>query len=358
MKKKIGYILTGVLCFMVGAGLVVGAVYYFPKEVVKTITEKNVNITDTGISESVEKVNDAVVVIETYEDNELTGTGSGFVYDTDNDYGYIMTNHHVIESGNNILITYSDDTTSDATIVGSDSYADIAILKVPKNSVKKVASLGKSSDLKVGDTVFAVGSPMGKEFKNTATKGILSGKDRLISVNVNNNDADYILNVMQTDAAINPGNSGGPLCNINGEVIGINNLKIVKDTVEGLGFSIPIEDALKYAESIRTTGSVKRPYVGVSMINVSNVYQLRYTGINIDKNVTEGVVVVEVEKDSPADKAGFEKGDVITKIGDYKVSNIAEFRYRLYSYDIDTKVDVVVNRNGKDKTIKVTLGSN
>ncbi len=358
MKKKIGYILTGVLCFIVGAGLVVGAVYYFPKEVVKTITEKNVNITDTGISESVEKVNDSVVVIETYENNELTGTGSGFVYDTDDDYGYIMTNHHVIESGGDILITYSDDTTSEATIVGSDSYADIAVLKVPKKSILKVASLGKSTDLKVGDTVFAVGSPMGKEFKNTATKGILSGKDRLISVNVSNNDADYILNVMQTDAAINPGNSGGPLCNINGEVIGINNLKIVKDTVEGLGFSIPIEDALKYAESIRSTGSVKRPYVGVSMINVSNIYQLRYTGINIDRNITKGVVVVEVEKDSPADKAGFEKGDVITKIGDYEVSNIAEFRYRLYNYDIDSKVDVIVNRNGKDKTISVTLGSN
>lgn len=358
MKKKIGYILTGILCFIVGAGLVVGAIYFFPKEVVKTITEKSVSITDTGISESVDKINDAVVVIETYENGELTGTGSGFVYDTDDEFGYVMTNHHVIETGDSILITYSDDSTSEATIIGSDSYADIAVLKVPVKSVLKVASIGKSSDLKVGDTVFAVGSPMGKEFKNTVTKGILSGKDRLISVSVNNNDADYILNVMQTDAAINPGNSGGPLCNINGEVIGINNLKIVKDTVEGLGFSIPIEDALKYAESIRTTGSVKRPYVGVSMINVNNVYQLRYSGINIDKDITEGIVVVDVEKDSPADKAGFEKGDVITKIGDYKVSNIAEFRYRLYTYDIDAKVDVIVNRNGKEKTISVTLGSN
>lgn len=358
MKNKISYILIGVLCFLLGAGLIVGAVYFFPKEVVKTITEKNVSITDTGISESVDKINDAVVVIETYENNELTGTGSGFVYDSDDEYGYIMTNHHVIESGGNILITYSDDSTTEATIVGSDSYADIAVLKVPKKSILKVATLGKSDDLKVGDTVFAVGSPMGKEFKNTATKGILSGKDRLISVSVNNGVADYILNVMQTDAAINPGNSGGPLCNINGEVIGINNLKIVKDTVEGLGFSIPIEDAIKYAESIRTTGSVKRPYIGVSMINANNIYQVRYAGINLDKDITEGVVVVEVEKDSPAFKAGFEKGDVITKIGEYDVSDIAEFRYRLYSYDIDTKVDVKVIRNGKEKNIEVTLGSN
>lgn len=357
MRKKIGYIITGILCFIVGAGLVCAGVYFFPKEVVKTITEKNVTISDTGISESVEKVADSVVVIETYQEGELVGTGSGFVYDTDDKYGYILTNHHVINT-EDILITYSDSSTTEAEVVGSDEYSDIAVLKVSKDTILGVATMGNSKDVKVGDTVFAIGSPMGKEFKNTVTKGILSGKDRLISVSVSNYDADYILNVMQTDAAINPGNSGGPLCNINGEVIGINNLKIVKDTVEGLGFSIPIEDVLKYAESLRTDGVIKRPYLGVSMLNVTSTYQLKYTGIRLDEDITEGVVVVDVESKSPADEAGLVKGDVIIKIGEFEVSDIAEFRYRLYSFNPDESVDIVVNRDGKDKTIKVTLGSN
>lgn len=357
MRKKIGYIITGILCFIVGASLVCAGVYFFPKEVVKTITEKNVTISDTGISESVEKIDDSVVVIETYQEGELVGTGSGFVYDTDDKFGYILTNHHVINT-EDILITYSDSSTTEAEVVGSDEYSDIAVLKVSKDTILGVATMGNSKDVKVGDTVFAIGSPMGKEFKNTVTKGILSGKDRLISVSVSNYDADYILNVMQTDAAINPGNSGGPLCNINGEVIGINNLKIVKDTVEGLGFSIPIEDVLKYAESLRTDGVIKRPYLGVSMLNVTSTYQLKYTGIRLDEDITEGVVVVDVESKSPADEAGLVKGDVIIKIGEFEVSDIAEFRYRLYSFNPDESVDIVVNRDGKDKTIKVTLGSN
>ncbi len=357
MRKKIGYIITGILCFIIGAGLVCAGVYFFPKEVVKTITEKNVTVSDTGISESVEKVANSVVVIETYQEGELVGTGSGFVYDTDDKYGYILTNHHVITT-NEILIIYSDSTTAEAEVVGSDEYSDIAILKVSKDTILGVATMGSSKDVKVGDTVFAIGSPMGKEFKNTVTKGILSGKDRLISVGVRNYDADYILNVMQTDAAINPGNSGGPLCNINGEVIGVNNLKIVKDTVEGLGFSIPIEDVLKYAESLRNDGVIKRPYLGVSMLNVTSTYQLKYTGIRLDEDITEGVVIVDVESKSPADEAGLVKGDVIIKIGEFEVSDIAEFRYRLYSFNPDESVNIVVNREGKVKTIKVTLGSN
>lgn len=352
MKKKLGYIITGLLCFILGVGLVILGIYFYPKEIVKTITEKNVSITDNGISESVKKVNDAVVVIEGYNNETLAGTGSGFVYDKDDKYAYIMTNHHVIDGFDDILITYSDDSTAEAEIVGSDSYADIAILKVNVDTILSVAEIGKSTDLKVGDTVFAVGSPMGKEFKNTVTKGILSGKDRLVSVD------DYILNVMQTDAAINPGNSGGALCNINGEVIGVNNLKIVEDTVEGLGFSIPIEDALKYANSLREDGVVTRPYIGVSMLNAGNTLQLRYAGINLDRNITDGVVVVGVEDDSPADEAGLKRGDVITKIGEYKVNTIAEFRYRLYNYEVNEKVEIEIIRSGKEKTLDITLGSN
>ena len=163
---------------------------------------------------------------------------------------------------------------------------------------------------------------------------------------------------MQTDAAINPGNSGGPLCNINGEVIGINSMKIVQTTIEGIGFAIPIEDAVMYAESIRENGKITRPYIGVSMINASNTMQLYYANIRLDEDLTEGVVVVEVEKGSPASKAGLKAKDVIVKVGDNKVSDIAEFRYRLYSHEVGSTIKLTINRDGKEKVVEVKLASN
>ena len=303
MRKFISYVVTVIIGLLIGVGAVVGAMYLFPNNsVVRTISEKNVNITDTGISESVDKVKDSVVVIETYQKNTLAGTGTGFVYDTDDKYGYIMTNHHVIEGAETINITYSDDTETTAKVVGSDEYADIAVLKVDKDTIKSVATIGKSTDVKVGDTVFTIGSPMGKNFRGTVTRGILSGKDRMVSVSINGSSADWIMNVMQTDAAINPGNSGGPLSNANGEVIGINSMKIVQNTIEGIGFAIPIEDAINYANSLREDGKINRPYIGVSMLNATSTMQLAYAGIRLDKDITEGVVVVDVEKNSAGSK--------------------------------------------------------
>lgn len=352
MRKKVLYLFSMLICVLVGMGIMTVVVYFFPNEVVRTVTEKNVTVVDTGIAESVDKIKDAVVVIETYVDGGLTSTGTGFVYQTDGDDAYIMTNHHVIEKQDDIKITFSDDSETYAKLVGSDAYADIAVLKVSKDSIKAVAELGKTNGLRVGDTVFTLGSPMGIEYRGTVTRGILSGMNRLVPVD------DYIMNVMQTDAAINPGNSGGPLCNINGEVIGINSLKIVEDRVEGIGFAIPIEDALKYASDIRDKGSVSRPYVGVSMINATSTMQLMNAGIRLDRDITEGVVVVEVEKDSPADKAGFLKEDVIVKVSNKKVVDVAEFRYELYMHDPGEEIVLEVIRNGKTIKLEVTLGGN
>ena len=358
MRKFISYVVTVVIGLLIGAGAVVGAMYLFPNNnVVKTISEKNVSITDTGIRESVNKVKDSVVVVENYQKNTLAGTGTGFVYDTDDEYGYIMTNHHVIENASKIVITYSDDSEATATLVGSDQYADIAVLKVDKDSIKSVATIGSSADSQVGDTVFTIGSPMGKEYRGTVTRGILSGKDRMVSVSTSSSSADWIMNVMQTDAAINPGNSGGPLCNANGEVIGINSMKIVQSTIEGIGFAIPIEDAVNYADSLREDGKISRPYIGVSMINAASTMQLAYAGIRLDNDITEGVVVVEVEKNGAADKAGLESEDVIIKVGDVSVSDVAEFRYQLYSHKVGDTITVTVIRNGKTVDLKVKLGS-
>lgn len=358
MRRILSYVLTVLVSVMVSVGGIYLLMHYYPNEVVKTITEKNVNVTDTGISESVSKVEDSVVVVQTYSKNTLIGTGTGFVYDTDGKNAYIMTNHHVIDGAKTIKITFNNNSETTAEVVGSDEYADIAVLKVDKDSVLGVATIGKSSDVKVGDTVFTIGSPMGIDFKGTVTKGILSGKDRLVSVSVNGSSADWIMNVMQTDAAINPGNSGGPLCNINGEVIGINSMKVVQTTIEGIGFAIPIEDAVMYAESIRENGKITRPYIGVSMINANNTMQLYYANIRLNEDVTEGVVVVEVEKGSPASKAGLKAKDVIVKVGDNKVSDIAEFRYRLYSHEVGSTIKLTINRDGKEKIVEVKLASN
>lgn len=358
MRKKITYVIVGCVSFLVGVIMMVVLVQKFPNEVVKNITEKKVEVVDTGIAESVDKVKDSVVVVQTFNGDNLVSTGTGFVYDTDEDSAYIMTNHHVIESAETIKITYSDDSEANATIVGSDEYADIAVLSVNKDSIKTVATLGNSSEIRLGDTVFTIGSPMGIEFRGTVTRGILSGKDRLVSVNVKSSSADWIMNVMQTDAAINPGNSGGPLCNINGEVIGINSLKIVEDTIEGLGFAIPIEDAINYANDLREKGSISRPYVGVSMINATSTMQLAYEGIRLDRDVREGVVVVVVEDGSPAYEAGLAKGDVIVKVGEHKVSDVAQFRYRLYSYSPEETIEIIAIRDGKERTFKVRLKSN
>ena len=358
MRKFISYVVTVIIGLLIGVGAVVGAMYLFPNNsVVKTISEKNVNITDTGISESVDKVKDSVVVIETYQRNTLAGTGTGFVYDTDDKYGYIMTNHHVIEGAATINITYSDDTETTAKVVGSDEYADIAVLKVDKDTIKSVATIGKSTHVKEGHTVYTIASPMGKNIRGNVTRGILSGKDRMVSVSINGSSADWIMNVMQTDAAINPGNSGGPLSNANGEVIGINSMKIVQNTIEGIGFAIPIEDAINYANSLREDGKINRPYIGVSMLNATSTMQLAYAGIRLDKDITEGVVVVDVEKNSAGSKAGLQSEDVIIKVGDNKVSDVAEFRYQLYSHKVGETISITVIRNGKTVDLKVKLGS-
>lgn len=348
-------ILIAFLCLVMGSGLTYCIIKYYPgfTKTINTV-KKEVTVNENGISDGIEAVYDSVVTIQNYQAGKLKGLGSGFIYDKT---GLIMTNNHVISSATELKVILSDGTSIAATVIGSDEYADIAVIKIDEKYVTSVATLGSSEKSKLGDTVFAVGTPMSTEYRGTVTRGIISGKDRMVTVS-SEGSSDWIMNVMQTDAAINPGNSGGPLCNINGEVIGINSMKIVQTTIEGIGFAIPIEDAVMYAESIRENGKITRPYIGVSMINASNTMQLYYANIRLDEDVTEGVVVVEVEKGSPASKAGLKAKDVIVKVGDNKVSDIAEFRYRLYSHEVGSTIKLTINRDGKEKVVEVKLASN
>ena len=200
---------------------------------------------------------------------------------------------------------------------------------------------------------------MGTDYKGTVTKGILSGKDRMVEVNVSTNGtADYYMKVMQIDAAVNPGNSGGPLCDVSGNVIGVISLKIVEDRVEGMGFAIPIEDALNYAALIEKGGTISRPYVGISMVDLSEEYYLWQNRINIPEGVDEGIAVITVESGSPADKIGLKKGDIIVSLGTEKTGSLAEFRYELYKHNVGDKVEITYYRGGKIQKSMITLGKN
>ena len=310
-----------------------------------------------SIATAVEKIYDSVVVVEVYKDKQLVSTGTGFVYKKENGKAYLMTNNHVISGGKEIKVLFTDETEVEATIVGNDTYSDIAVLSIKDNDKIVASTMGSSTKSNVGDTVFTVGSPEGSDYAGTVTKGILSAKDRLVEVALSNSEtSDYYMQVLQTDAAINPGNSGGPICNINGEVIGITNMKLVDDTVEGMGFAIPIEDALKVVEILERDGKITRPYIGISMLDLSNSFYLWQAGIYIPDNVKEGVAVYKVESNSPANVAGLQKGDIITKIAGKSTKTLAEFRYELYKHSPNEEVEVTYYRNGKEQTTKVTLG--
>ena len=311
-----------------------------------------------SLAAAVDKIYDAVAMVSAYQNDTLTSTGSAFVYKTDDNYGYLLTNYHVIDGADSVTLTMSDDTEAEATVLGGDEYLDLAVLRVDRSNVSMVANIGTSEDMNLGDTVFTVGTPMGEEYRGTVTSGILSGKDRMVSVSVSNgNSNDWVMRVLQFDASINPGNSGGPLLNANGEVIGICSLKLVDDEIEGMGFAIPIEYAMNHIESLENGEEISWPVLGVSMVNVSDTASLYRNGINIDRNITEGVVVVQAERGSGAYEAGLTTGDVITAIDGKKVEDSAYLRYELYQHQAGDTIEITYIRDGREHTTNVTLSA-
>lgn len=323
--------------------------YYLKNLIVeKTKLEKSVTVTDKGIADAVEKVYDSVVTIETYINNRAYASGTGFVFKTEGDKAYILTNSHVISNSNSVKVTFTNNKQVTADVVGSDDYSDIAVLSVNKDDILLIAETGSSEDMKVGDTTFAVGAPIDSSIYSwSVTRGILSGKDRLVEVTSSDNKSTYVMKVLQTDTAINSGNSGGPLCNSNGQVIGITNMKLASSQIEGIGFAIPIEEALKYAESIISGKQISRPYLGITIYDATNYY-----------SNTRGIYIEYVEQNSAADKAGLQKGDKILEVNGKEVSNSSYFKHELYKYDVGEQITIKVERNGKEKEIKITLGSN
>lgn len=343
-------------------GITLGYILFkgFNQTTIVNKQEKEVTVNENGIADAVDKVYDAVMVVEIYNNGKIYGTGTGFIYKKDGNSYYAITNHHVVKSASDVKVILTNGDEISVKVVGSDQYNDIAVLKFESNKDLKVAEIGSSIDSRLGDTVFTVGAPVSSStFSGSVTRGIISGKDRLVTVRTTDTgNMDYEMKVLQTDAAINSGNSGGPLCNSNGQVIGVTNMKLASASIEGMGFAVPIEDAISYAEKLTNGEDTSRPYIGVSLADVSQAMFIKfYYDISIPENVSKGVVVIETEKGSASDKAGLTKGDVVTKIGNEEVSSVAEFKYQLYKYNIGDKVSITYNRGGVENVCEITLGS-
>lgn len=323
----------------------------------KNATVENVNYdVKSSTTDVIEKVNSSVVGVLVYANGTASGSGSGVVYRVDGKTAYIITNAHVVSGATDVQVVFSNKESVNATIVGSDTYSDIAVLKLTADFDMTAIKCGDSSLLDQGETVLAIGSPLGIEYAGTVTQGIVSGIDRTVSVDLNDDgQEDWDMNVIQTDAAINPGNSGGALVNMAGELVGITSMKLSNTSVEGMGFALPINDVITSVEQIIENGKVTRPQIGISGVSLSGYssYQLRYYRINTD--LTDGIYVSRVTSGGAASKAGIQEGDIIVKFDGKEVTTYKSFLTELYSKEPGDKVSVVVNRNGTEKTIEVTL---
>ena len=352
-------ILIGILLITIGACGMYFVLQALPGTTIVNKSEKEVTVNENGIADAVEKVYDSVVIVNVYNNGKIYGSGSGFIFKRDNNKYYVMTNNHVAEGADSIKVVLSDDSTYDTTLVGTDRYLDIAVLAFESNKDHSISEIGSSSNARVGDTVFTVGAPIDSSvYSWTVTRGILSGKDRKVTVSTNSNSnvADYIRTALTTDAVINSGNSGGPLCNSNGEVIGITNMKLVSSGIEGMSFAIPIDEAMQYANKLLNGEDVSRPAVGITMSDIANsAYIYYYYGIRVPENVTSGVIVTSIVKGSPAEKGGIKTGDIVIELNGSKVSSMAEFKYELYKYKPGDNVKIKVNRDGNEKELDITL---
>ena len=338
-----------------------------------TITQTSVK-NENSTTKAVDKVKDAVVSIITYSANsqnslfgygesdtdtnteQVSSQGSGVIYKKDGEYAYIVTNTHVINGAKKVDIRLADGTKVPGEIVGTDTYSDIAVVKISSEKVSAVAEFGDSSQLTVGETAIAIGSPLGSEYANTVTQGIVSSLNRTVSLKSEDGQA-ISTKAIQTDTAINPGNSGGPLINIQGQVIGITSSKISTNggtSVEGLGFAIPSNDAIKIIEQLENNGKVTRPALGIQMVNLSNLSTTDLQKLKLPDGITSGVAVRSVQSNMPAN-GHLEKYDVITKVDGNPITSATELQNALYSHSVGDEMTITYYRNGKEETTTIKL---
>lgn len=339
-----------------------------------TTVSKTAVKNENSTTQAVDKVKDAVVSVITYSANsqnslfgstdtdtdtnteQVSSEGSGVIYKKEGNFAYLVTNTHVINGAKKVDIRLADGTKVPGEIVGSDTYSDIAVVKIAADKVTTVAEFGDSDQLTVGETAIAIGSPLGSEYANTVTQGIVSSLNRNVSLKSEDGQA-ISTKAIQTDTAINPGNSGGPLINIQGQVIGITSSKIATNggtSVEGLGFAIPSNDAINIINQLEKNGKVTRPALGIQMVNLSNLSSSDLQRLNIPSSVTAGVVVRSVITSMPAN-GHLQQYDVITKVDDKAISSTTELQSALYSHSIGDSMTITYYRNGKEETTTIKL---
>jgi serine protease Do len=319
------------------------------------------------ITKAVDKAGDAVVGITNIQEStsfwgqsqESGGTGSGVVYKKEGDKAYIVTNHHVVADASELEVSLSDGTKIPAKLLGSDIWTDLAVLEVPADQIKVVAEFGNSDKLKPGEPVIAIGNPLGFTFSGSVTQGIISGTERAIPVDINQDGTpDWQAEVLQTDAAINPGNSGGALINIEGQVIGINSMKIAQNAVEGIGLSIPINYASPIIDDLEKTGEVTRPFMGVELASVNEISSSHQQNtLKLPKEINYGVAIRGVQPDSPAALAGLKELDVIVEMDGEEIRDVVDLRKHLYNKKkVGDDMQVKYYRNGQLEETTMKLG--
>ncbi len=324
-----------------------------------TITKNQTKIYEkNSLASAVEKIYDAVVVVQSKKEEDIVYSGTGFIYKIDEKYGYILTNEHVISPGENINIIFTNDIEEEAKILGKDAYLDLAVLRISKKNIKTVATIGNSENMNIGDTIFTVGSPIGFEYRGSVTSGVLSGKDRMVSTTVGNSvSSDWVMRVLQIDASINPGNSGGPLLNVNGEVIGICSLKLVDDDIEGMGFAIPIEYAMSHIETLEKGKKITWPVLGMGIANLNETKKILKNNLNINTKIKEGVVVLNIKENTGASLSNIKPGDIIIEVDGHKIKDTAHLRYELFQHQSGDTIEIKYLRDDKEQKTKIKLGS-
>lgn len=335
---------------------------------------------ETSVTQAVENVQDAVVSVINYrqasastfssifgtntassDELQVAGEGSGVIYKKDGDTAYIVTNTHVIDGAEKIEILLASGEKIQGELVGSDTYSDLAVIKISSEKVTTVATFADSDTIKVGEVAIAIGSPLGSVYANSVTQGIVSSLSRTVTSQTDDGQT-ISTNAIQTDTAINPGNSGGPLVNIQGQVIGINSSKITSSStsglgvsVEGMGFAIPSNDVVTIINQLESAGKVTRPALGVHMVNLTDLSTSQLASAGLDNlSITSGVVIVSTQAGLPADGV-LKQYDVITEINGQAIENKSDLQSALYKHSIGDSIEVTFYRNNQKQTVSIKL---
>lgn len=380
--------LVAVVAGVLGGGLTIGAYNLYQNQAVSNsddsqattkVSNVKVNVS-TQATKAFNKIKRAVVTVEAYQksDNSIDSIfgfssgsseettseseGSGVIYKKNGNTAYVVTNNHVISGADSFYVMLYSGKRVKATVVGKDSVSDLAVLKIDAKNVEQTATFGNSDNIQVGETALAIGSPMGSEYATSLTQGIISAKKRTLDITNSSGVTTGSTTVIQTDAAINSGNSGGPLVNLDGQVIGINSMKLSSNSsssenasVEGMGFAIPSNEVVKIINQLVTKGKVSRPALGISGIDLDYVSDsAKSDTLKLPDGVDSGVVVMKSDSDSPL-KDVLSKYDVIVSLGGKKVTGISSLKTALYAHKVGDSVTIKYYHDGQLKSQKVTL---